>query len=276
MVPSGIGVTHVHRCLLVAEALADRGHEVLFAVRDDHRVRVAEAGFVAFGCDDVTVPPTEDAYSGWTEDRIEAALDQLATLITALDADVVVADFHPIAAMAAERAGVASVALIAAGLAPGAARLTGAQGTDLWAANQLLTLRGKNALRAFAAIAREQRLRPRNTYAKLFAADITLVTELHSLVGPLGHDMHFIGPLLRKHTGHMPPPPPTGTARVHVTLGDASDPRLVDLAVRAIAGRPSLELVTSTCQLFDSRNAPASGAASHTLQTMEITHQSRC
>lgn len=124
VVPSEIGVSHVHRCLLVAEALDDRGHEVQFAVRDDHRVRVAKAGFIALACDDVTVPTTEDADSCWTENRIAAALDQLGTLMTAVDADVVVADFHPIAVMAAERAGIASVALITAGLAPGAARLT--------------------------------------------------------------------------------------------------------------------------------------------------------
>lgn len=269
-------MSHVHRALLVADRLADRGHEVMFAVRDDHRIRVAAAGFAAVACEDVTVQPTEDAYACWSADRIMAGLDQLVSLIEAFGADVVVADFHPLAAIAAEAAGVPSVALATAGLTNGAARLTGVRGPGLWATSQLLGLRGRHDLRSFATAARARRLqRPRDTYARLFAGDVTVVTELRTFVGDLGDDVAYGGPLIWNDTGPSLPPPPAGVARVYITLGNTGDPSLVGLAVEALAGRPGLQLVITTGHLVDPPEAPEGVIVVRSLAGAEVMRHAR-
>jgi UDP:flavonoid glycosyltransferase YjiC (YdhE family) len=244
-----VGVSHVHRTLLVGRELARRGHEVVVTARPRHREAVERAGIGFAAGVDVDVPPNADLYAAWTARDIDTATRAFTDLVRGWRPDAVLVDQHPVAAMAAESQGVPSVALVTAGLTSEAVRLTGARGRTLWAARRALALRGARDLRRFTAACHRLGIRPRRTYAALMAGTFTAATELASLVGPLGPAVEVTGPLLWQDAGPTPPPPRAGSARVYVTLGNTGDPRLLDLAIRAFAGRPGYDVVVTSGHL---------------------------
>jgi UDP:flavonoid glycosyltransferase YjiC (YdhE family) len=274
-VPSGVGVAHVQRCLLVARALTGRGHQVTFAVAPRHHTLVVEQGYEALPCHDVVVDPHDDVYAAWSDDDAEQALADLEGLVGALRPDVVVADFHPLATIAAEAAGVPAAALVTAAFAPGAVDLTGATGFTRRVASRLLEARGRHVVRPFTAAAARRGQHDRGTLSGVFRGDATLVTELESFTGPLGDGVTWTGPLVWEDGGPAPPPPPVGTARVYATVGNTGDPRLLTLAVEAFADQTGFELVLTSGHLLPAPDMPDGVVAAPTLPGSQVLADAR-
>lgn len=276
-VPSGIGVAHVQRCLLVARRLAERGHQVTFAAAPARHPLVAEHGYDAVPVHDVVVDPHDDVYVAWSDDDAEQALSELEGLAAELRPDVVLADFHPLATIAAEAASVPSAALVTAAFTPGAVELTGvgATGFTRRVASRLLAARGGHLVRTFTAAAARRGQHGRDTLAGVFRGDVTLVTELASFTGPLGDAVTWTGPLVWEDDGPAPPPPPPGTARVYVTAGNTGDPALLRLAVEALAGQPGFELVVTSGRLGPVPEVPDGVVAAATLPGSQVLAHAR-
>jgi UDP:flavonoid glycosyltransferase YjiC (YdhE family) len=276
-VPSGIGVAHVQRCLLVARRLAERGHHVTFATSPVRHPLVAEHGYDVVPVHDVVVDPHDDVYAAWSDDDAEQALSELEGLAAELRPDVVLADFHPLATIAAEAAGVPSAALVTAAFTPGAVGLTGvgATGFTRRVASRLLDARGAHVVRTFATAAARRSQHDRDTLAGVFRGDTTLVTELASFTGPLGDGVTWTGPLVWEDDGPVPPPPPPGTARIYVTAGNTGDPDLLTLAVDALAGRPGFELVLTSGQLSPVPEVAEGVVAAATLPGSQVLAHAR-
>jgi UDP:flavonoid glycosyltransferase YjiC (YdhE family) len=263
-IPSAVGFAHVARALLVAKRLAERSHEVTFAFGGADATPIRGAGFSVVPCPDRPADPHVNVYSAWTEDDAEHSVREQVRLIRELTSDVVIADFHPTATIAAQAAGVPSAALVPATFVPGAELLTGARGIRADIARAVLTARERPLAAPFAAAARRRSQRHRGTLAGVFRGDASLVTELASFVGfeRLPHGYRWIGPLIFEEGADPPgavPAPLPGTARVYATIGNTGDPRLLEITMEALAGLPGIQLVLTSGRLVP-RPVPPSDA----------------
>lgn len=248
VVPSAVGYAHVGRTLAVAHRLAERGHRVTFAFGGADTGPISGAGFDVQPCHDVPADPASNIYAQWREDDTERAVADLTSLARELRPDVVIADLHPLATIAAQAMGIPSAALVTAGFTPEAAALTGATGRTAQWARRALAARSAMLARPFAAAARRRGQRGRDTLAGTFRGDTTLVTELASFAGPAASGT-CTGPIVWDEPGAPPPPPPPGVARIYATIGTTGDPALLELALAAFAGRPGFQLVLTSGRL---------------------------
>ena len=260
-VPSAVGFAHLGRLLLIAGALGARGHEVTFAYGGPHGDEIAAAGHARIEVHDVAVgDPTDNVYAAWSDADVERALESLADAIAATGADAVVADFHPLATIAAEHAAVPSAGVVPFELAPGFdadAVLFGGRSrrrTARRAARGIFRVRSHGLAAPFAAAARSLGLSSRETLADVFRGDATLVAELEGFAPELRPfpGQQVTGPLVwEETTGDVLKPPPAGITRVYATIGNTGRRELLELAARALGGAPALQLVMTSGRYAD-------------------------
>jgi UDP:flavonoid glycosyltransferase YjiC (YdhE family) len=260
-VPSAVGFAHLGRLLLIAGALGERGHEVTFAYGGPDAGEIAAAGHAHADVHDVAVgDPTDNAYAAWSDADVELALESLGDAIAATGAEAVVADFHPLATIASERAGVPSAGVVPFELAPGfdadAVLFGGGSRRRLArrAARGVFRVRSHGLAAPFAAAARSLGLSPRETLADVFRGDATLVAELEGFAPELRPfpGQQITGPLVWEETaGDVLKPPPDGIDRVYATIGNTGRRELLELAARALGGAPAIQLVMTSGRYTD-------------------------
>lgn len=266
-IPSSAGLSHLHRLLLIAGELRRRGHVTAFAFGGP---REAYAG-TEHEWFSVREPQLDDFQSNlfatFADDRAAArCLEDQRNAIERFGADVVVADLHPVASIAARLAGRPLVSVLN-GYLTEYFDVTGLfidrdeRRTAWWCADWLIRLilfAQKRALAApFRRLARSSGIGGAGNLYRLLAGDLTLVADMPEfcpLRRPPPHH-RFIGPLI--WDGHPRADAPAARLKdgrvkcLYVTIGNTGGRALLDLAARTFGGHPDYHVTITTGAYVD-------------------------
>jgi UDP:flavonoid glycosyltransferase YjiC (YdhE family) len=115
----------------------------------------------------------------------------------------------------------------------------------------LVALQARHLAPGLRAVARRQGLRDRRSLFDFFRGDLNLLADPPGFVPvrDLPRTFQYIGPLIWEGmypARHELPPLYPGQKRVYATIGNTGDPRLLQAAVDAFAGRPEFQLILTT------------------------------
>jgi UDP:flavonoid glycosyltransferase YjiC (YdhE family) len=278
-VPFAPSLAHVTRCLSVAEAWRDAGHEAVFAVGSERTKFISENGYEVHEVPEIPkqVFLSDRGFRWLTKEYLSANIEKELSIIRAVKPDAVVYDFRFSTGISSHMAGCLAVGIThgnAAMLAdqPGktAALMFGpAGGTKRFDPRSAVLSRVfplgfglimRIASRSLNGYLRRCGMKPVSVPFQVLLGEKTLVADIPELVSqPMRDTAHIVGPLL--WSGWSRPEPllsELGDAPlIYVTMGttvEASAP-IVRL-VECLRGLPYNAIITTGGAAIDVKSVP--------------------
>ena len=268
LIPSGIGLSHLIRLLLIARRLLGHVSEVGVAFSDE-RVLETNDHFKFFLVPEVKVTDfSSNVFAEYTQTFVEQCVEEELKAIKAFQPDAIVGDFRPSAAISARVAGVPYISVVNAYM------------TDYFDPVDVMIPKEKSAARhaiasiagkAIQAVQKRALASPFRAAAKKFGlkdlvslydflkGDLTLIADLPQFcpLENLPSSYRYIGPLIWE--GNSVPAPRYLENRdpsrplIYATTGNTGEEKLVDLVVESFKEKPC-DVVITTGEYIHPRN----------------------
>lgn len=261
LMPSGVGLAHLGRLLLIADALRKRGHAVAFAYGGRHGDLIEGAGVPCFAVAEVEVSDfAANVYALYTPVLVERALEEERAVIGAFRPDAVIADFRPTAAISSRTAGLPLVQIKnlcltkqfdVAGLFLDRHRRPWRYWSARLLARAIQGRQRRNRARVLAEAAHRRGLAPRDLY-DFFQGDLNLIADLPEFAGPceLPQSTRFVGPLVWEGPSRELPADLLERAGeggvIYATTGNTGRPEVLDVVAETLGKRGDLRVILTT------------------------------
>lgn len=264
MVPYGHSLARVGRLLEVARALRCRDHRVLFAGSGRHLALARDDGFALHPLIELA-PELVARYANraslgfHTVDSVRRFVDEEARLLAETRPAAIVGDFRPTLRITTEVLSVPYAAVLNAGY------------TEYYAATRraprihplvriipepmvnwlrpVVPLINRLYARPYNAVLRAHHRPARTKVEQLFAGDLNLLADLPAFAPTRNppQNYRYVGPIVWEPSGELPQWFEENDRQlplVYCTLGGTGAPRLIELALSALAGLPVRLAVT--------------------------------